>query len=124
MGCQDPERAHQFRDVLLVLLRADGCAPDPRPDRAHRVGRDRAGIAQSVPTPRISGGGERSLLAHGRPALGDHLRPAVRGEVTMTDKAVTQTWLVLVAITVGSWWLAPAQYSDALRASVPITALV
>lgn len=42
----------------------------------------------------------------------------------MTDKAVTQTWLVLVAITVGSWWLAPAQYSDALRASVPITALV
>ncbi|MED5816584.1 cytochrome C oxidase subunit IV family protein [Mycolicibacterium sp. 050232] len=42
----------------------------------------------------------------------------------MTDKAVTQTWLLLVAITVGSWWLAPAQYSEALRASVPITALV
>ncbi|MGV0811568.1 cytochrome C oxidase subunit IV family protein [Mycolicibacterium boenickei] len=42
----------------------------------------------------------------------------------MTDRAVTQTWLLLTAITVGSWWLAPAQYSDALRASVPITALV
>ncbi|MBU9766167.1 prokaryotic cytochrome C oxidase subunit IV family protein [Mycobacterium sp. TNTM28] len=42
----------------------------------------------------------------------------------MTDKTVTRTWLVLVAITVGSWWLAPAQYSDTLRASVPITALV
>lgn len=42
----------------------------------------------------------------------------------MTDKAVTQTWLVLVVITVGSWWLAPAQYSETLRASVPITALV
>ncbi|CDP89959.1 MULTISPECIES: cytochrome C oxidase subunit IV family protein [Mycolicibacterium] len=42
----------------------------------------------------------------------------------MTDKGVTQTWLLLVAITVGSWWLAPAQYSEALRASVPITALV
>ncbi|WP_029108153.1 cytochrome C oxidase subunit IV family protein [Mycobacterium sp. URHD0025] len=42
----------------------------------------------------------------------------------MTDRAVTRTWLVLVAITVGSWWLAPAQYSEALRASVPITALV
>ena len=41
----------------------------------------------------------------------------------MTDKAVTRTWLLLVAITVGSWWLAPAQYSDALQASVPITAL-
>ena len=42
----------------------------------------------------------------------------------MTEKAVTQTWLLLVAITVGSWWLAPAQYSGTLRASVPITALV
>lgn len=42
----------------------------------------------------------------------------------MTDTAVTRTWLVLVSITVGSWWLAPAQYSEALRASVPITALV
>lgn len=42
----------------------------------------------------------------------------------MTDRAVTRTWLVLVAITVGSWWLAPAQYSEALRASVPVTALV
>ncbi len=42
----------------------------------------------------------------------------------MTDKAVTQTWLLLVVITVGSWWLAPAQYSETLRASVPITALV
>ena len=44
--------------------------------------------------------------------------------MTMTEKAVTQTWLLLVVITVGSWWLAPAQYSDTLRASVPITALV
>lgn len=42
----------------------------------------------------------------------------------MTDRTVTRTWLLLVAITVGSWWLAPAQYSGALRASVPITALV
>ncbi|MGV0739957.1 prokaryotic cytochrome C oxidase subunit IV family protein [Mycolicibacterium sp. (ex Dasyatis americana)] len=42
----------------------------------------------------------------------------------MTDKAVTQTWLLLIAITVGSWWLAPAQYSETLRPSVPITALV
>ncbi len=42
----------------------------------------------------------------------------------MTDRAVTQTWLLLVAITVGSWWLAPAQYSETLRASVPITVLV
>ncbi|OMC37375.1 prokaryotic cytochrome C oxidase subunit IV family protein [Mycobacterium sp. GA-1841] len=42
----------------------------------------------------------------------------------MTERAVTQTWLVLVAITVGSWWLAPAQYSSTLAASVPITVLV
>ncbi|OBG85984.1 prokaryotic cytochrome C oxidase subunit IV family protein [Mycobacterium sp. NS-7484] len=42
----------------------------------------------------------------------------------MTERAVTQTWLVLVAITVGSWWLAPAQYSATLAASVPITVLV
>ncbi|CRZ18072.1 cytochrome C oxidase subunit IV family protein [Mycolicibacterium neworleansense] len=42
----------------------------------------------------------------------------------MTERAVTRTWLVLVAITIGSWWLAPAQYSDTLAASVPITALV
>jgi Prokaryotic Cytochrome C oxidase subunit IV len=42
----------------------------------------------------------------------------------MSDRVVTQTWLLLVAITIGAWWLAPAQYADTLNASVPITALV
>ena len=40
------------------------------------------------------------------------------------SRIVTWTWLALTAITLGSWWLAPAQYTGALHPSIPITALV
>ncbi len=34
------------------------------------------------------------------------------------------TWVVLTAITVGAWWLAPAHFTDTVHASTSITALV
>ncbi|KXW69462.1 prokaryotic cytochrome C oxidase subunit IV family protein [Mycolicibacterium phlei DSM 43070] len=37
---------------------------------------------------------------------------------------MTWTWLALTAITVGSWWLAPAHFTDTVQPSTPITALV
>ncbi|KUI37146.1 prokaryotic cytochrome C oxidase subunit IV family protein [Mycobacterium sp. IS-1496] len=41
-----------------------------------------------------------------------------------TGRALTWAWAVLTAITVGSWWLAPAHFTDTVAASTPITALV
>lgn len=43
--------------------------------------------------------------------------------MTETARTITWTWVVLVAITIGSWWLAPA-HSGTPEASVPITAVV
>ncbi|MGE2715078.1 cytochrome C oxidase subunit IV family protein [Mycolicibacterium litorale] len=39
-------------------------------------------------------------------------------------RAMTWAWIALTAITVGSWWLAPAHFSDVVAPSVPITTLV
>ncbi|ANI38030.1 prokaryotic cytochrome C oxidase subunit IV family protein [Mycolicibacterium vaccae 95051] len=53
--------------------------------------------------------------------------------MTMTDatgirhnatRLMTWTWAVLTAITVGSWWLAPAHFTGTVHASTAITALV
>lgn len=42
----------------------------------------------------------------------------------LTGRAITWAWLALVAITIGSWWLAPAHFTEAVDPSTPITALV
>ncbi|WAC55593.1 cytochrome C oxidase subunit IV family protein [Gordonia sp. SL306] len=39
-------------------------------------------------------------------------------------RTVTWVWLILVAITIGSWWLAPAHYTAGLQPSVVITTAV
>ncbi|MEZ0338947.1 cytochrome C oxidase subunit IV family protein [Mycobacterium sp. pV006] len=41
-----------------------------------------------------------------------------------TQRAITWAWVVLVAITIGSWWLAPAHFTETVEPSTPITALV
>ncbi|GAB3236811.1 cytochrome C oxidase subunit IV family protein [Mycolicibacterium hippocampi] len=38
-----------------------------------------------------------------------------------STRAITAAWLVLSAITVVSWWLAPGHSEDHASASVPIT---
>ncbi|WP_396903883.1 cytochrome C oxidase subunit IV family protein [Mycolicibacterium phlei] len=43
---------------------------------------------------------------------------------TRSARVMTWTWLALTAITVGSWWLAPAHFTDTVQPSTPITALV
>ncbi|MCV7282127.1 cytochrome C oxidase subunit IV family protein [Mycolicibacterium flavescens] len=45
-------------------------------------------------------------------------------ETTGEARTMTWTWVVLTAITIGAWWLAPAHFTDTVRASAPITALV
>jgi hypothetical protein len=40
------------------------------------------------------------------------------------ERTITWTWLVLVAITVGSWWLAPAHSRGLASASVAVTCVV
>lgn len=41
-----------------------------------------------------------------------------------TAAATTWVWIALVAITVGSWWLAPAHSGALTQPSTPITAVV
>ena len=41
-----------------------------------------------------------------------------------TARAMTWGWIALTAITLGSWWLAPAHFTTTVVASTPITALV
>ncbi|RAV18334.1 prokaryotic cytochrome C oxidase subunit IV family protein [Mycolicibacterium sp. GF69] len=43
---------------------------------------------------------------------------------TSPARAMTWTWVALTAITIGSWWLAPAHFTDTVHASASITALV
>lgn len=43
---------------------------------------------------------------------------------TRSARVMTWTWLALTAITVGSWWLAPAHFTDTVQPGTPITALV
>jgi hypothetical protein len=38
-------------------------------------------------------------------------------------RSLTWVWIVLVAITIGSWTLAPAHVTHSVQASVPLTAL-
>jgi hypothetical protein len=40
------------------------------------------------------------------------------------ERTITWTWLVLVAITLGSWWLAPAHSRGVASASVIVTRVV
>jgi hypothetical protein len=40
------------------------------------------------------------------------------------SRTVTAVWLILSAITVGSWWLAPGHMHGPTTASVPITVAV
>ncbi|SEH53209.1 Cytochrome C oxidase subunit IV [Mycolicibacterium rutilum] len=46
------------------------------------------------------------------------------GAAHTTARTMTWTWVALTAITVGSWWLAPAHFTDTVHPSTPITALV
>lgn len=39
-------------------------------------------------------------------------------------RAMTWTWAALTVITIGSWWLAPAHFTNTVHASTGITALV
>ncbi|PQE01710.1 prokaryotic cytochrome C oxidase subunit IV family protein [Mycobacterium sp. EPG1] len=39
-------------------------------------------------------------------------------------RVITWTWAVLTAITVGSWWLAPAHFTETVAPSTAITVLV
>lgn len=41
-----------------------------------------------------------------------------------TARSLTWVWLALVAITLGSWTLAPAHLTHTAQASTPVTALV
>ncbi|OBG04241.1 cytochrome C oxidase subunit IV family protein [Mycolicibacter sinensis] len=41
-----------------------------------------------------------------------------------TERSLTRVWLVLVAITIGSWTLAPAHITHVAQASAGVTALV
>ncbi|UXA16681.1 cytochrome C oxidase subunit IV family protein [Mycobacterium sp. SMC-4] len=45
-----------------------------------------------------------------------------RGPVT--QRAITWAWALLVAITLGTWWLAPAHFTETVEPSTAITALV
>ena len=40
------------------------------------------------------------------------------------ERTITWTWLVLMAITLGSWWLAPAHARGVASASVAVTCVV
>ena len=40
------------------------------------------------------------------------------------ERTMTWTWLVLMAITVGTWWLAPAHSHGVASASVAVTCVV
>lgn len=39
-------------------------------------------------------------------------------------RTLTWAWIALCVITIGSWWLAPAHFTERVDPSVPITALV
>lgn len=43
---------------------------------------------------------------------------------TTTTRSLTWVWIALVVITVGSWLLAPAHYTNLVSASATVTALV
>lgn len=48
-------------------------------------------------------------------------RTRTLGEST---RSITLAWLALTAITIASWWLAPAHVAGTVQASTPITAVV
>ncbi len=39
-------------------------------------------------------------------------------------RTLTWAWIALCIITIGSWWLAPAHFTERVDPSIPITALV
>lgn len=41
-----------------------------------------------------------------------------------STRAINRTWIVLCAITIGSWWLAPGHAGDSAAADVAITVTV
>jgi hypothetical protein len=50
--------------------------------------------------------------------------PAPRTPAQVETRAVTIVWIVLCAITIGTWWLSPAHSAVAAVASVSITVAV
>lgn len=40
------------------------------------------------------------------------------------NRILTWAWIALCVITIGSWWLAPAHFTERVDPSIPITALV
>ena len=44
--------------------------------------------------------------------------------MTESARPITWAWIALVAITIGSWWLAPAHAGGAVQPSALITAVV
>ncbi|WP_280367386.1 cytochrome C oxidase subunit IV family protein [Nocardia wallacei] len=49
---------------------------------------------------------------------------AVSSETPSAARAITAVWIVLVLVTIGTWWLAPGHTSGAAVGSVPITVVV
>ena len=43
---------------------------------------------------------------------------------TGAARVMTWAWVALTAITIGSWWLAPAHFKTTVDPSVPVTVLV
>jgi hypothetical protein len=48
-------------------------------------------------------------------------QPATGPTSAKSTRTITVVWLVLTAITVSSWWLAPGHLSNVATASIPIT---
>lgn len=45
-------------------------------------------------------------------------------DTTAATRGITYVWIILCAITIGSWWLAPGQSAITAAASIPITVAV
>lgn len=49
---------------------------------------------------------------------------AVGSQTPTAARAITAVWIVLVLVTIGTWWLAPGHTSGTVVGSVPITVVV
>ena len=109
VGVADRRRPHLHQQrVHAVLLLPHRHARDPPADRLRRARRARPPARRPAATLADDDRDLHHLLAHRRPLLGDHLRPALRGEVTVetsSKKRLNVAWLVVVAITVIYLWI-------------------